>query len=75
MQSLAAIPGLTAEQANILVHAGFLTLDDLCQVEVADLEQIEQLKGVGEGIVAAAKAEAARRNPVGPPNPVEPAQK
>ena len=39
-----------------------MTLDDLCQVEVADLEQIEQLKGFGEAIVAAAKAEAARRN-------------
>ena len=67
VQSLAAIPGLTAEQANILVHAGFLTLEDLCQVEVADLEQIEQLKGFGEGIVAAAKAETARRKPGDPP--------
>ena len=61
VRNLAGIPGLTPEQANILVHAGFLTLDDLCQVEVADLEQIEPLKGFGEAIVAAAKAEAARR--------------
>src|ERR1017187_310257 len=61
VQNLAAIPGLAPGQANILVHAGFLTLEDLCQVEVADLEQIEQLKGFGEAIVAAAKAEAARR--------------
>src|ERR1017187_424499 len=61
VKSLPAIPGLAPGQANILVHAGFLTLEDLCQVEVADLEQIEQLKGFGEAIVAAAKAEAARR--------------
>jgi N utilization substance protein A len=61
VQNLAAIPGLAPGHADILVHAGFLTLDDVCQVEVADLEQIEQLKGFGEAIVAAAKAEAARR--------------
>jgi len=61
VQNLAAIPGLTPGQANILVHAGFLTLEDLCQAEVADLEQIEQIKGSGEAVVAAAKAETARR--------------
>jgi N utilization substance protein A len=69
VQNLAAIPGLTPGQANLLVHAGFLTLDDLCQVEVADLEEIEQIKGQGGAIVAAAKAEKGRREAV------EPAQK
>jgi len=32
---------------------------------VADLEQIEQLKGAGEAIVAAAKAETVRRGAEG----------
>jgi N utilization substance protein A len=61
VKSLASIPGITAETANVLVHAGFLTLDDLCQVEAADLDQIEPLKGQGEAIMAAAKGEAERR--------------
>jgi transcription termination/antitermination protein NusA len=60
VQNLAAIPGLTPEQANVLVHAGFLTLEDLQQVDLADLEQIEQLKGQGAAIIEAAQAKAAR---------------
>src|SRR5688500_16487230 len=36
VQSLAAIPGITAEQANVLVHAGFLSLEDLLQADVDD---------------------------------------
>lgn len=61
VHNLAAIPGLTAEQANVLVHAGFLSLDDLINAELNDLEQIEQLKEQAPAIVEAVKAEAARR--------------
>ncbi len=61
VETLAAVPGLTAEQANVLVHAGFLSLDDLLQAELADLEQIEQIKEQAPAIVEAVKAEAARR--------------
>jgi N utilization substance protein A len=65
VQNLAAIPGISKEQADALVHAGFLSLDDLLQVEVDDLQQIEALKeGAGE-IIEAAKAEAAKRNEAG----------
>jgi hypothetical protein len=42
-----------------------LTLDDLSQVDVADLEQIEQVKGFGQAIITAAKAETARRGAEG----------
>ena len=35
VQNLATIPGLTPDQANMLVHAGFLTLEDLCQAETS----------------------------------------
>ena len=61
VQTIAAIPGITKEQADSLVHAGFLNLDDLLQAEASDLEQIEALKESAAAIVEAAKAEAARR--------------
>src|SRR5208337_1612346 len=40
VKNLAGIEGIGAEAANVLVHAGFLTLDDLLQAELTDLEQI-----------------------------------
>jgi N utilization substance protein A len=61
VHNLAAIPGLTAEQADLLVHAGFLSLDDLTNADVSDLEQNELLKVHAPAIVAAAKAEASKR--------------
>jgi transcription termination/antitermination protein NusA len=63
VQNLAAIPGLTEEQANILVHKGFLSLDDLLQVELTDLEQIPELKDQAASIMEAVSNEAGRRNP------------
>ncbi len=65
VQAIAAIPGITKEQADCLVHAGFLNLDDLLQAEASDLEQIEALKESAAAIVEAAKAEAARRSESG----------
>ena len=62
VQTLAGIPGITPEMANVLVHAGFLSLDDLSQAELDDLENIEQLKGHGQEIMSAVQAELARRN-------------
>jgi transcription termination/antitermination protein NusA len=62
VQTLAAIPGISKEQADALVHAGFLSLEDLVQVEASDLEQIEPLKESAAAIIEAAKAEATRRN-------------
>jgi transcription termination/antitermination protein NusA len=61
VHNLAAIPGLTNEQADLLVHAGFLSVDDLFTAELNDLEQIEPLKAQAPAIVAAVKAEADRR--------------
>jgi N utilization substance protein A len=62
VQHLAAIPGITQEQASILVHAGFLTAEDLLQAELSDLEQIDPLKEQAPAIIEAVKAEAARRS-------------
>ena len=65
VEMLAAIPGISKEQADILVHAGFLSLEDLLQVEVDDLEEIEALKESAGGIIEAAKTEAAKRGEPG----------
>ncbi|MEO5802212.1 MAG: transcription termination factor NusA [Verrucomicrobiota bacterium] len=62
VQTLAAIPGISKEQADALVHAGFLSLEDLLQVEATDLEQIEVLKENAGAIIEAAKTEAAKRS-------------
>jgi len=58
---IAAIPGITREQADALVHAGVTRLEDLLQAEPGDISDIS---GVGENaaaILEAARAEAERR--------------
>ncbi|MBA4148738.1 MAG: transcription termination/antitermination protein NusA [Verrucomicrobia bacterium] len=62
IESLASIPGITPEQANVLVHAGFLSLEDLSQADVDDLEQIPDLKEHATSIFEAAKNESDRRS-------------
>ena len=63
--AIAAIPGVTRAQADALVHAGILRLDDLAQAEPADIADIP---GIGENaaeILEAARAEMSRRSPSG----------
>jgi N utilization substance protein A len=62
VHNLASIPGLTSEQAEALVHAGFHSLDDLVNAGQEDLEEIESLKAHAPAIIAAVKAEAVRRS-------------
>jgi transcription termination/antitermination protein NusA len=62
VDAVAAIPEVTREQADILVHHGLKSLEDLLQVEVGDLEEIPQLEEHAQAIIDAVKAEAARRN-------------
>src|SRR5881392_1355789 len=61
VQALAAVPGLTQEQANVLVHNGLTRLEDLLQADVTDLSGIEQIGDQASAILDAARAEAARR--------------
>ena len=61
VELLAAIPGITREQADVLVHKGLTRLEDLMQAEVSDLAGIEEIGGQAEAIMEAARAEAARR--------------
>lgn len=62
VETLAAIPGLTRDQANVLVHKGFLSFEDLLQAEVTDLADMPELAEHAASIIEAIKAEAARRN-------------
>jgi transcription termination/antitermination protein NusA len=61
VESLAAIPGISREQADVLVHNGLTRLEDLLQADLSDLTGIEQLGDSAGAILEAARAEAARR--------------
>lgn len=59
--SLAAIPGISQEQADVLVHHGLTRLEDLLQADLSDLTGISQIGEQANAILEAARAEAARR--------------
>jgi transcription termination/antitermination protein NusA len=61
VQLLASIPGVSREQADVLVHHGFLRLEDLLQAEASDLSDIPQIGEQGVAILEAVRAEGARR--------------
>ena len=62
VDAMASIPGLTRDQANVLVHRGFLSLEDLAQAEPGDLADIPEIAESAAAIIEAVKAEAARRS-------------
>jgi len=61
IESLAAIPGLSREQADALVHAGLTRLEDLLSAEAADISDIPQIGESAAAVLEAARAEAGRR--------------
>jgi N utilization substance protein A len=61
VELLAAIEGISREQADALVHHGLTRLEDLLQADVSDLEGIPQLGDQAAAVMEAARAEAARR--------------
>src|SRR5881392_659898 len=61
VESLATIPGISREQADVLVHHGLTRLEDLLQAELSDLAGISQVGDQATAILDAARAEAARR--------------
>src|SRR3954462_13885006 len=62
VQALAAVPGLTHEQANVLVHNGLTTLEALLQVDVSDLAGIPEIgQENADAILEAARAEQKRK--------------
>jgi N utilization substance protein A len=58
---LAAIPGISREHADVLVHNGLLRLEDLLQADVSDLSGIDKIGEQAAPILEAARAEARRR--------------
>ncbi|NLH74923.1 MAG: transcription termination/antitermination protein NusA [Verrucomicrobia bacterium] len=61
VKAVASIPGITEAQADALVHHGFLGLEDILQVEVADLAEIPEIGDAAASIIESARAEAQRR--------------
>jgi N utilization substance protein A len=61
VQNLAAVPGITPEQAGILVKNGLTNLESLLQAEEADLLGISELGEQTAAILQAAREEQARR--------------
>jgi N utilization substance protein A len=61
VESLAAIPGISREQADVLVHAGLTRLEDLLQADESDLAEIPQIDDQAAVIMKAARAEGERR--------------
>lgn len=62
---LASIPGLSREQADALVHHGFVNFELLQQAEVSDLAEFPELAEHADEIIQAVKNEAARRSLTG----------
>src|SRR5712664_1000664 len=61
VELLASIPGISREQAGVLVRNGVNRLEDLLLADESDLVGIPQLGAQAPAILEAARAEAARR--------------
>jgi N utilization substance protein A len=61
VELLAAIPGITREQADALVHAGLTRLEDLLQADEADLSGIPLIGEQAAAVLQAAHAEGERK--------------
>jgi N utilization substance protein A len=61
VDALAAVPGISPEMADILVHHGFTNLEDLGDVTEKDLAEIPAIGEQAAAVLAAVKAEAERR--------------
>ena len=61
VNQLAAIEGITREQADALVHAGLTRLEDLLQTDENDLKDIPQIGDQAGAVLNAVRAESLRR--------------
>ena len=61
VEQLAAIPGITREQADALVHAGLTRLEDLLSADESDLSGIPQVGEQAAAVLQAAREEGERR--------------
>jgi len=73
VKTLAAIPGISQEQADVLVHQGLTRIEDLLQADESDLAGLPQIGDQAAAIMEAVRAEAARRTvKVGEPDQTSP---
>src|ERR1039457_3103376 len=61
VELIAAIPGVSREQADALVHAGLTRIEDLLAADESDLSSIPQIGEKAAEILKAARAEAENR--------------
>ncbi len=61
VNQIAAIQGITREQADALVHAGMTRLEDLLQADENDLKDIPQIGEQAGAVLTAVRAESLRR--------------
>lgn len=61
VETMAGIPGITREDADVLVHHGLTRMEDLLQADESDLSEIPELAPHAGSIMEAVRAEAARR--------------
>jgi N utilization substance protein A len=61
VEALAAIPGISREHADALVHSGLTRLEDLLAADEADLASIPQIGDKAGEVLTALRAEAQRR--------------
>lgn len=61
VNQLAAIQGITREQADALVHAGLTRIEDLLQADENDLKDIPQIGEQAGAVLTAVRAESLRR--------------
>jgi transcription termination/antitermination protein NusA len=61
IESLAAIPGISREQASVLVNNGLRRLEEILQADESDLAGIPEIGDQAAAVLEAARAEAAKR--------------
>jgi predicted RecB family nuclease len=59
---VATIPGISPDEASVLVHCGFHTLDELAAADANDLAAMPGLQERAPAIVEAVRAEVAKRS-------------
>ena len=61
VEAVASIPGISNEQADVLVHHGLKSLEDLLEIEVSDLAEMPEISEDAEAIIQAVRDEVSRR--------------
>src|SRR3989475_7442075 len=62
VKAVASIPGITQEQADLLVHRGFLSLESLLQAEASDLAEFPEIGEQASAIIEAVRSGDTRRH-------------